>query len=177
MSRAAAPIVIRTTGVEDPRPIVTTTPSHAAQKTTATRTKAPSAATRQTRAKPATAKPKAPKRATQADEVLILASGVFVGGTAPLLPGARYAIGIHEGDLKILGPMDQMPDRIVVSKKLAGLQISALSDRLVISEASRNRISLGLVFSSIGGRSAEDLEAILTAQVPDDEGRRSDRAG
>ena len=96
------------------------------------------------------------------DEIRIVASAIFVGGTAPLLPGARYAIGAHEGQMQILGPVDAHPGRVVLSRSLRDIEISGLNGRVVMGEKESiggNR--LGLVFTGLVGCAIEDLERIL----------------
>jgi hypothetical protein len=96
------------------------------------------------------------------DEIRIVASAIFVGGTAPLLPGARYSIGAHEGQMQILGPVDVHPGRVVLSRSLRDIEISGINGRVVIGEKDSGGGSrLGLVFTGLVGCSVDDLERIL----------------
>ena len=108
--------------------------------------------------------PAAPRLAARVgDEIRIVASAIFVGGTAPLLPGARYSIGAHEGQMQILGPVDAHPGRVVLSRSLRDIEVSGINGRVVIGE--RQSVGgggrLGLVFTGLVGCAIEDLERIL----------------
>jgi hypothetical protein len=104
------------------------------------------------------------------NEVRILASAVFVGGNAPLLPGARYGIGVHEQVLHVLGPLDTSPDKVVVSRRLDELDVTALGDRIVLSASSPTLGSIGVVFTGINGRTAGGLEEALAPSAATPEG-------
>jgi hypothetical protein len=129
-------------------------PKVGASKASAQRTK-PTASTRRRKA----VAPPPP------DEVHVLVSATFVGGNVPLIPGARYAIGVHEAAMHVLGPLDVAPGQVVVSRLLEDLDVTALSDRIVISAPSSTLGSLGLVFTGINGMSPEGLEQALSAQA------------
>lgn len=96
------------------------------------------------------------------DEIRIVASAIYVGGTAPLLPGARYSIGAHEGQMQVLGPVDVHPGRVVLSRSLRDIEVSGINNRIIIGEKrSVGGGRLGLVFTGLVGCAVEDLERIL----------------
>jgi hypothetical protein len=96
----------------------------------------------------------------------LLLSGVFVGGTVPLLPGSRYSLVVEDGELKVLGPVDIAPNRTVVSRPAVGIEIDSIGDRLTIAQRGGRATGIGLVFTAVVGASAGQLEqAIATAEA------------
>jgi hypothetical protein len=108
--------------------------------------------TRGTDAKPAPADPDGSGAAFQ-----VIATGVFVGGTRPLVIGSRYLLSIQGGALEVRGPIDSSPNRVVVATDLAGVEASGIGDRLLIS-GTEDPSTFALGFASITGDTAESLE-------------------
>jgi hypothetical protein len=106
-------------------------------------------------------------------EFRILGSGVYVGGSAPLLPGARYSIAIEGTAMQVLGPVDEAPGRVVLAREIAELETTMLGDRLIIAQHVRRGSGIGLVFTSVVGASGEELQRALTGMtgVPREPGR------
>jgi hypothetical protein len=95
------------------------------------------------------------------DQVTMLASGVFAGGTPRLIIGSRYIIGIRGPAILVLGPVDTAPDRVVLSHDLSDIRASGIGDRFLLSASDPARVALG--FIGVLGRSVEDLEAAIDA--------------
>jgi hypothetical protein len=96
------------------------------------------------------------------DDSEILATGVYFGGSASLVVGARYVITRHGPMLRILGPIEQDPTRVALERPLDRLTATAVGERLVITEGSADRVSLALALGAFAGASSPQLEAILT---------------
>jgi len=99
----------------------------------------------------------------------VLASGVFVGGSAGLEVGRRYEIGRRDGSLTVLGPVDSEPGKIQVERALQWITATTVGGRLVISDESGGSRSFSLVFERIAGLNGDALEASLQ---PDETVRR-----
>jgi hypothetical protein len=104
---------------------------------------------------------RAPLAALDAPAVRVLASGVFIGGSAGLEIGRRYEIGRSDGLLTVLGPVDSEPGKVQVEHALETITTTMINGRLVVSENGTSRRSFSLVFERIAGMSGEDLEASL----------------
>jgi hypothetical protein len=85
----------------------------------------------------------------------VVATAVFIEGSEPMVPGARYSLRLHREDLRLTGPVDSRPDHIVVSRRLRDLAITALGDRLIVTGASRRLDDFYLVLATPDGRSAQ----------------------
>ncbi len=92
---------------------------------------------------------------------MAVATGVFIEGSEPMLPGATYALHFHGEDLRITGPVDARPGHIVVSRRLRELATTALGDRLIITGASRRLDDFYLVLASLTGGSAQAVARAL----------------
>jgi hypothetical protein len=84
------------------------------------------------------------------EEAVILATAIFVTGTARLEPGRRYGFAITDSSLRLAGPTDVDPDALVMERPLAGLEAHALEGRLVLTEPG-SRSGLVLAFMSVSG--------------------------
>jgi hypothetical protein len=109
---------------------------------------------------------RAPESATRAVPV-VLASGVFVGGTLPLLPGARYSISADGANLEVTGPVDIAPTQVAVRRSLSGVEASIVGDRLIIADRAPAAGGLGLVFTGVVGAAPEVLERRLSGEPVD----------
>jgi hypothetical protein len=103
--------------------------------------------------------------ATEAEGPLLLATGVFIGGTAGLIVGARYAIVRAGTDFRVLGPLDSAPDAVAVHRPLDELDPLAVDDRCVIAQRSDPGRAL-IAMRGIAGLTGEGLEAGLRPGVP-----------
>lgn len=123
-------------------------------------------------ARPRPGSPRSSDRAgREPDESEILATGVYFGGSARLVVGARYVIARRGSALRILGPIEQDPNRVALERPLAQLTATSVGERLVITEGTDDRVSLALALGAFAGASSPQLEAILT----DTDGPAADR--
>ena len=104
------------------------------------------------------------------DAVVMLASGIYLGGTEPLLPGAFYILTRRGTRLQVLGPLHVSPDRLQVEAPLADLEVSAFNGRLLINAREPTSRRFVLAFQTPAGASAEQLtSAAATARTVVDE--------
>jgi hypothetical protein len=89
----------------------------------------------------------------------ILATATYVTGTARLDPGQRYGIALRGSRLLILGPVDLEPERIVVDRPVADIEVNALEGRLLISEQTRS--GLVLAFMSVSESGPDGLSGAI----------------
>jgi hypothetical protein len=97
-------------------------------------------------------------------------SGVYVTGSLGLSVGSRYLIQVVGSNLRVLGPLDRNPETLAVERPLADMDATAHDGRLIISQVSRGKADLVLVFMSVGGRTAEAVateivQAVRAAEV------------
>jgi hypothetical protein len=90
----------------------------------------------------------------------LLATGVFTGGTAGLVVGARYAIVRAGPEFQVMGPLDSAPDNIVLRRPLDELDPLCVTDRCIISHRSQPTRAL-IAMRGIAGLTGEQLEAGL----------------
>jgi hypothetical protein len=90
----------------------------------------------------------------------LLATGVFTGGTAGLVVGARYAIVRAGVEFQVLGPLDSAPDSVVLRRPLDELDPLCVNDRCIISHRSQPTRAL-IAMRGIAGLTGEHLEAGL----------------
>lgn len=88
----------------------------------------------------------------------MLATAVYVAGSTTLQSGHRYAIGIRESRLQILGPTEVQPERVAFERLVAGVGARAVEGRLIIADGS----GLVLAFMAVAGRPTDDLAAIIS---------------
>lgn len=99
----------------------------------------------------------------------MLAIGVFVRGSEPLLPGSRYLIARTRDRLVIIGPVEPSDDHVELDLPLAGVEANYIPDRLVISGAASDRgtRTFVLAFQSVAGMTATPVdEAIMGHEAP-----------
>jgi len=92
-------------------------------------------------------------------------AGLFLTGSASLQPGFRYAIAVSETRLRILGPLDIDPEKVVVDRDLAPFDAVVTDDRVMLTEGSPDRPRLFLVFERISGTTPEGLADEIVAAV------------
>jgi hypothetical protein len=112
--------------------------------------------------------PSPPSSASAAERLRV--SGVYVTGSVGLSVGSRYLIQILESNLRVLGPLDRNPETLAVERPLTNMDATAHDGRLIISQVSRGKADLVLVFMSVGGRTAdavatEIVQAVRAAEV------------
>ena len=102
-------------------------------------------------------------------DMTVLAIGVFVRGSEPLLPGARYLIARNVDRLMIIGPVEPSTHHIELDLPIAGVEANFVPDRLVISgwhegKAGRRFV---LAFQSLAGLTATAIdEVLMSTQQP-----------
>jgi hypothetical protein len=117
--------------------------------------------------KPVTAPPSTGTARRTPDEegrTSLLATGVFTGGTAGLVVGARYAIVRAGTEFQVLGPLDSAPDSIVLRRPLDELDPLCVTDRCIISHRSQPTRAL-IAMRGIAGLTGEQLEAGLRPAI------------
>lgn len=90
----------------------------------------------------------------------VLATAVYVTGSAHLQPGRRYSLALHGSRLQILGPTDIDPSAVVLDRPVGGFDASALEGRLVVSEP-HGKSGLVLAFMSVAGATTDDLAGMI----------------
>jgi len=100
------------------------------------------------------------------NEVDMLATGIYIGGTAPLEIGLRYTIARHLGDLLVMGPIDTSPRLIRLRHPRHGLDATVHEDRLLISDPPGERSRLVVAFRSLAGTRGRRLEEALLEPGP-----------
>lgn len=103
--------------------------------------------------------------ATASDQIAageVLSTGVYISGNAGLEIGACYAIA-RDGDLlRVFGPVDAGELKVRHQGAVLDFDVTAMDDRVIIS-GREGRSSLAIVFRTIGGMRAADLELALAA--------------
>jgi hypothetical protein len=90
----------------------------------------------------------------------LLATAVFVAGSARLEPGNRYVLALRPGRLLVLGPADVDPAAVVLDRDVAEIEVRSLDGRLILSEP-HGRSGLVLAFMSVAGTSTENLASTI----------------
>jgi hypothetical protein len=101
--------------------------------------------------------------ATTSDEVTageVLSTGVYISGNAGLEIGATYAIARDGDQLRVFGPVDAGQLTVRHQGPVLDFEVTAMDDRVIIS-GREGRSSLAIVFRTIGGMRAADLELAL----------------
>lgn len=88
----------------------------------------------------------------------MIATAIYVTGSANLQPGRRYAIAIDGTRLQILGPTDIDPSRVAIDRPLETLDARAIEGRFIISD----QHGWVLAFMSVAGPRPADLAAMVT---------------
>lgn len=99
-----------------------------------------------------------------------LATAVYFGGTSSLVVGSRYLIVRHRSDLRLLGPVDGDPARIVLERPLSRLTATAVGGRLIITENAGDRVTLAIALGALSGASGPEVEVALAAPTDDETG-------
>lgn len=102
--------------------------------------------------------PPARRRRRAAPEVRTVGYGLFLTGSASLLPGFRYAIGVTEARLQVMGPLEQDPQRVVIDRDLGPFEATAAEGRLMLTEGPAGRPRMFLVFDGV-----DDPETVADA--------------
>jgi hypothetical protein len=107
-----------------------------------------------------------------------LATAVFAGGSAAMTVGYRYLISVSARTLRISGPVDVAPQRIVFRAPRATIESAAAQDDLVIGAEPKPGRKVQLLFRGIAGMTAEDLMARLDGEhMPVSASRSRSRSG
>jgi hypothetical protein len=101
----------------------------------------------------------------------VLSTGVYISGNAGLEIGACYAIARAGDQLRVFGPVDAGQLTIRHEGPLTDFDVTAMDDRVIIA-GREGRSSLAIVFRTIGGMRAEQLESALGQSVVGFTGRR-----
>jgi hypothetical protein len=94
----------------------------------------------------------------------VLSTGVYISGNAGLEIGAQYAIARKDDRLRIFGPVDAGQLTIRHEGALADFDVTAMDDRVIIA-GREGRSSVAIVFRTIGGMRAEQLESALSPSI------------
>ncbi len=114
-----------------------------------------------------TARRVVPGNLERGDAAILMASGVYSGGTEALLPGCRYGLAVREEQLHVLGPLDTTPDRVALRKPLKAIRASVIDGRLLIAAAASEPTRLVMSFGAVVGLDADELESVLNAGSTD----------
>lgn len=109
------------------------------------------------RVDPRDARPGRRRRREQPDPGRTLGAGLFLTGSASLQPGYRYTIAVTDTRLRILGPLDLDPGKVVMDRDLAPFDATVTEDRVMLTEGSPDRPRMFLVFERISGTTPEGL--------------------
>lgn len=111
------------------------------------------------------------------DELTILASGVFAGGSEPLELGARYAITRLGDRVRILGPLNSTPEIVRLDLSLVDLVVATVADRLLLTgPVAAGRRDFVLTFQALAGTHGQELEVALTPRPAEAKTRPRRRA-
>ena len=102
-------------------------------------------------------------------DVTILAIGVLVRGSEPLLPGSRYVIARTHDRLHIIGPLEASSEHVALDLPRASIEANFVADRLVITGSSdeRTRRTFVLAFQSVAAMTSTPVdEAIMESPPP-----------
>ena len=105
--------------------------------------------------------------ATMPDDVTageVLSTGVYISGNAGLEIGATYAIARDGDQLRVFGPVDAGQLTVRHQGPVLDFDVTAMDDRVIIA-GREGRSSVAIVFRTIGGMRAADLELALAAPV------------
>lgn len=94
----------------------------------------------------------------------VLSTGVYISGNAGLEIGACYAIARDGDQLRVFGPVDAGQLTIRHEGPLTDFDVTAMDDRVIIA-GREGRSSLAIVFRTIGGMRAAQLESALGPSV------------
>jgi hypothetical protein len=94
----------------------------------------------------------------------VLSTGVYISGNAGLEIGACYAIARDGDQLRVFGPVDAGELKVRHEGAVLDFEVTAMDDRVIIS-GREGHSSLAIVFRTIGGMRAADLELALAAPI------------
>lgn len=94
----------------------------------------------------------------------VLSTGVYISGNGGLEIGATYAIARDGDQLRVFGPVDAGQLTVRHQGPVLDFDVTAMDDRVIIAGRA-GRSSLAIVFRTIGGMRAADLELALSAPV------------
>lgn len=94
----------------------------------------------------------------------VLSTGVYISGNAGLEIGACYAIARAGDQLRVFGPVDAGQLTIRHEGPLTDFDVTAMDDRVIIA-GREGHSSLAIVFRTIGGMRAAELESALGQSV------------
>ncbi len=94
----------------------------------------------------------------------VLSTGVYLSGNAGMEVGACYAIARDGDQLRVFGPVDAGQLTVRHEGPVRDFDVTAMDDRLIISGRA-GRSTLAIVFRTIGGMRAADLESALGKPV------------
>lgn len=108
-----------------------------------------------------------PTEATTGD---VLSTGVYISGNAGLEIGACYAVARKDDQLRIFGPVDAGQLTIRHEGPVSDFDVTAMDDRVIIA-GREGRSSIAIVFRTIGGMRAAELESALSPSIAGSGGR------
>ena len=94
----------------------------------------------------------------------VLSTGVYISGNAGLEFGACYAIARDGDRLRVFGPVDAGQLTVRHEGDIDDYDVTAMDDRVIIA-GREGHSSLAIVFRTIGGMRAADLELALTGPM------------
>jgi hypothetical protein len=97
-----------------------------------------------------------------AESTEVLATAIYVTGTARLEPGRRYNIALRGARLLILGPIDLDSATVALESPASGIEVRAIEGRLILSQP-RNRAGFVVAFMSVAGAGPEGLADAIGA--------------
>jgi hypothetical protein len=103
--------------------------------------------------------------ATPALSRRVVASAVYMSGTAGLHVGSRYLLAVDDAQLVIEGPVEEGPGLVALVRGLRRLEAAGLNDRLVVTEGTSGAPSTILIFMALAGGSADDAAVALEEAV------------
>ncbi len=94
----------------------------------------------------------------------VLSTGVYISGNAGLEIGACYAIARSDNLLRVFGPVDAGQLTIRHEGLISDFEVTAMDDRVIIA-GREGRSTVAIVFRTIGGMRAEQLEEALSPSI------------
>jgi hypothetical protein len=94
----------------------------------------------------------------------VLSTGVYLSGNAGMEVGACYAIARDGDQLRVFGPVDAGQLTVRHEGPVRDFDVTAMDDRLIIT-GREGRSTLAIVFRTIGGMRAAELELALGGPI------------
>lgn len=103
-------------------------------------------------------------------ETIALATGIFLGGSPPLIIGVPYGIGIRGDSIVVIGPLTTAPGAIVVEQPRVTADISIAAERTLLTAGRRRygRPEVALIFGSLAVARGIDLEQLIPPPTAED---------